>query len=48
MDLHFDSLSKDLVMVLQGTIVLFVATDKFFQKVVDAFKFKSKNNAVSE
>ncbi|MCG8333355.1 MAG: ABC transporter permease [Proteobacteria bacterium] len=48
LDLHFDKLSKDLVMVLQGTIVLFVATDKFFRKVVDAFKFKSKNNAVSE
>jgi general nucleoside transport system permease protein len=34
LDLNFDNLSKDLVMVLQGVIVLFVATDKFFRKIL--------------
>jgi general nucleoside transport system permease protein len=34
LDLNFDNLSKDLVMVLQGVIVLFVATDKFFKKIL--------------
>jgi simple sugar transport system permease protein len=48
LDLNFDSLSKDLVMVLQGTIVLFVATDKFFKAILNLFKFKSKNGAASE
>ena len=34
LDLNFDNLSKDLVMVLQGVIVLFVATDKLFRKIL--------------
>jgi len=34
LDLNFDNLSKDLVMVLQGVIVLFVATEKFFRKIL--------------
>jgi len=34
LDLNFDNLSKDLVMVLQGVIVLFVATDKLFKKIL--------------
>lgn len=48
LDLHFDSLSRDLVMVLQGTIVLFVATDKFFKSFLGYFKFKTKNGIVTE
>ncbi len=48
LDLHFDSLSKDLVMVLQGTIVLFVATDKFFKQFVNIFKFKPKGEVAPE
>lgn len=48
LDLHFDSLSKDLVMVLQGTIVLFVATDKFFKGFLNLFKQDSKKEAVPE
>ncbi|MBU2510384.1 ABC transporter permease [bacterium] len=47
LDLQFDSLSKDLVMVLQGTIVLFVATDKFFKGFLNFFKFKSKDGVPS-
>lgn len=31
LDIEFDSLSRDLVMVLQGIIVLFVATDQLFR-----------------
>jgi len=38
LDLNFDNLSKDLVMVLQGIIVLFVATDKLFKKLLGVFK----------
>ncbi len=34
LDLHFDSLSKDLVLVLQGVIILFVATDQLFRKLL--------------
>jgi simple sugar transport system permease protein len=34
LDLNFDSLSKDLVMVLQGVIILFVATDQLFKKIL--------------
>jgi len=34
LDLNFDDLSKDLVMVLQGVIILFVATDKLFKKMI--------------
>jgi len=34
LDLDFDNLSKDLVMVLQGVIVLFVATDKLFKRII--------------
>lgn len=34
LDIQFDNLSKDLVMVLQGIIVLFVATDKLFRKLL--------------
>ncbi|NQU65440.1 MAG: ABC transporter permease [SAR324 cluster bacterium] len=34
LDLNFDNLSKDLVMVLQGVIVLFVASDKLFKKLL--------------
>ncbi len=34
LDLEFENLSKDLVMVLQGIIVLFVATDQLFKKVL--------------
>ncbi|MBU3916321.1 ABC transporter permease, partial [bacterium] len=46
LDLNFDSLSRDLVMVLQGTIVLFVATDKFFKNILGVFKLnKGKNTA---
>jgi simple sugar transport system permease protein len=37
LDLNFDSLSKDLVIVLQGVIVLFVATDQFFKNALTAF-----------
>jgi general nucleoside transport system permease protein len=38
LDLNFDDLSKDLVMVLQGIIVLFVATDKLFKKILSVFR----------
>ncbi len=38
LDLNFDNLSKDLVMVLQGIIVLFVATDKLFKKLLSFVK----------
>jgi len=48
LDLHFDSLSKDLVMVLQGTIVLFVAADRFFKGLLDGFRLKSKNEVVPD
>ena len=40
LDLNFDNLSKDLVMVLQGIIVLFVATDKLFKKILSLFKLR--------
>ena len=33
LDLQFESLSRDFVMVLQGVIVLFVATDQLFKKL---------------
>lgn len=33
LDLNFDKLSSDFVMVLQGIIILFVATDQFFRKL---------------
>jgi general nucleoside transport system permease protein len=48
LDLKFDSLSRDLVLVLQGTIVLFVATDKFFKQFLGFFKFRSKTEAQPE
>jgi len=34
LDLNFDNLSRDLVMVLQGIIVLFVASDQLFKKIL--------------
>ncbi len=43
LDLNFDSLSKDLVMVLQGTIVLFVATEKFFKNILIFFKIQKSD-----
>ena len=48
LDLNFDSLSKDLVMVLQGVIVLFVATDKFFKKILELLKLKKPDSVTSE
>lgn len=47
-DLNFDTLSKDLVMVLQGTIVLFVATEKFFKTFLGVFQRKGNGNVVTE
>jgi general nucleoside transport system permease protein len=38
LDLNFDHLSKDLVMVLQGVIVLFVATERFFRKILSLLR----------
>ena len=38
LDLHFDSLSKDLVLVLQGVIILFVATDQLFKKLLRIYR----------
>ncbi len=40
LDLNFDNLSKDLVMVLQGIIVLFVASDKLFKKILGLVKLR--------
>lgn len=40
LDLNFDNLSKDLVMVLQGIIVLFVASDKLFKKILGLSRLK--------
>jgi ABC-type uncharacterized transport system permease subunit len=42
LDLNFDNLSKDLVMVLQGVIVLFVATDKLFKKLLSYVGIRGK------
>jgi ABC-type uncharacterized transport system permease subunit len=42
LDLNFDNLSKDLVMVLQGVIVLFVATDKLFKKLLSYIGIRGK------
>ncbi len=40
LDLNFDSLSKDMVMVLQGVIVLFVGTDLLFRKLLHRLSFR--------
>ncbi|MBT4267404.1 MAG: ABC transporter permease [Deltaproteobacteria bacterium] len=40
LDLNFDNLSKDLVMVLQGVIVLFVASDKLFKKLLSLVRIR--------
>lgn len=47
-DLNFDTLSKDLVMVLQGTIVLFVASEKFFKGILKVFRPKADPNLIAE
>ena len=48
LDLNFDSLSKDLAMVLQGIIVLFVATDKFFKKILEVLKLRKPDTIRSD
>ena len=48
LDLNFDSLSKDLAMVLQGVIVLFVATDKFFKKILEVLGLRKPDSVRSD